>query len=140
MQRDPFNASRIHTVMVTVVASDVRLAHAPGNVLLERRQSRLPRDAVIHVSQLLTIDKALLTERVSLLRTEIMARVEAGLKLVLGLCSRGVQGARRRESRLTMAPPPGRPNPRPEADRQGFVQGCCTHPSSGEPRRVSAVR
>jgi mRNA interferase MazF len=53
-------------------------------VLLERRQSRLPRDSVINVSQILTMDKAFLTERVSLLRTEIMARVEVGLKLVLG--------------------------------------------------------
>jgi mRNA interferase MazF len=85
IQSDPFNESRINTVIVAVVTSNVRLAQAPGNVLLERRQSRLPRDSVINVSQILTIDKAFLTERVSLLRTEIMARVEAGLELVLGL-------------------------------------------------------
>jgi mRNA interferase MazF len=53
-------------------------------VLLERRQSRLPRNSVINVSQILTIDKVYLSERVSLLRPEIMARVEAGLKLALG--------------------------------------------------------
>jgi mRNA interferase MazF len=70
---------------VAVVTSNVRLAYAPGNVLLETRQSRLPRDSVINVSQILTIDKAFLTERVSLLRPEIIARVDAGLKLVLGL-------------------------------------------------------
>jgi mRNA interferase MazF len=69
---------------VAVITSNVRLAHAPGNVLLERRQSRLPRNSVINVSQILTIDKVYLTERVSLLRPEIMTRVEAGLKLVLG--------------------------------------------------------
>jgi mRNA interferase MazF len=85
IQSDPFNESRINTVIVAVVTSNLRLAQAPGNVHLERRQSRLPRDSVINVSQLLTIDKAFLTERVSLLRTGIMARVEAGLKLVLGL-------------------------------------------------------
>jgi mRNA interferase MazF len=85
IQSDPFNESRINTVIVAVVTSNLRLAQAPGNVLLERRQSRLPRDSVINVSQILTIDKAFLTERVSLLRTEIMARVEVGLKLVLGL-------------------------------------------------------
>jgi mRNA interferase MazF len=85
MQSDPFNESRINTVIVAVVTSNLRLAHAPGNVLLERRHSRLPRDAVLTVSQILTIDKAFLTERVTLLRTEIMARVEVGLKLVLGL-------------------------------------------------------
>jgi mRNA interferase MazF len=85
IQSDPFNESRINTVIVAVVTSILQLAHAPGNVLLARRQSRLPRDSVINVSQILTIDKAFLTERVSLLRTEIMARVEAGLKLVLDL-------------------------------------------------------
>ena len=85
IQSDPFNARRINTVIVAVVTSNVRLAHAPGNVLLERRQSKLPRDSVINVSQILTIDKAFLTERVSLLRTEIIGKVEAGLKLVLGL-------------------------------------------------------
>jgi mRNA interferase MazF len=85
IQSNPFNESRINTVIVAVVSSNVRLAHAPGNVLVERRQSRLARDSVINVSQLLTLDKAFLTERVSLLRAEIMARVEVGLKLVLGL-------------------------------------------------------
>jgi mRNA interferase MazF len=85
IQSDPFNESHINTVIVAVVTSNMRLVHAPGNVLLERRQSRLPRDSVINVSQILTIDKTFLRERVSLLRTEIMARVEAGLKLVLGL-------------------------------------------------------
>jgi mRNA-degrading endonuclease toxin of MazEF toxin-antitoxin module len=43
-------------------ASLVRLADAPGNILLERRQSRLPRDSVINVSQVLTIDKGFLTD------------------------------------------------------------------------------
>jgi mRNA interferase MazF len=85
IQSDPFNESRINTVIVAVVTSNLRLAQAPGNVLLERRQSRLPRDSVINVSQILTIDKVFLTERVSRLRTEIMARVEVGLKLVLSL-------------------------------------------------------
>jgi mRNA interferase MazF len=84
IQSDSFNESRINTVIVAVVTSKLRLAQAPGNVLLERRQSRLPRNSVINVSQILTIDKVYLTERVSLLRPEIMARVEAGLKLVLG--------------------------------------------------------
>jgi mRNA interferase MazF len=85
IQSNPFNESRINTVIVVAVTSNVHLAHAPGNVLLEKPQSSLPRDAVINVSQILTIDKAFLTERVSLLRSEVMARVEAGLKLVLGL-------------------------------------------------------
>ena len=85
IQSDPFNESRISTVIVVVVTSNLRLTNAPGNILLEKRASRLPRDSVINVSQLLTVDKSFLTERVSLLRTEIMASVDAGVKLVLGL-------------------------------------------------------
>ena len=85
IQSDPFNESRISTVIVVVVTSNLRLTNSPGNILLEKRASRLPRDSVINVSQLLTVDKSFLTERVSLLRTEIMASVDAGVKLVLGL-------------------------------------------------------
>ena len=85
IQSDPFNESRIGTAIVTVVTSNLRLANAPGNVLLEKRESRLPRDAVINVSQLLTVDKSFLTARVSLLRKATMASVDAGLKLALGL-------------------------------------------------------
>lgn len=85
IQSDPFNQSRISTVVVAVVTSNIRLADAPGNVFLERGESGLPRDSVIDVSQLLTVDKSFLRERVSQLRRELMARVDAGLKLVLGL-------------------------------------------------------
>ena len=85
IQSDPFNESRISTVVVAVVTSNLRLADAPGNILLEKSDSGLPRDSVINVSQILTIDKSFLTERVSQLPREIMARVEAGLKLALGL-------------------------------------------------------
>jgi mRNA interferase MazF len=85
IQSDPFNESRISTVIVAVVTSNLRLANAPGNILLDKCESRLPRDSVINVSQLLTVDKSFLTERVSLLRTEIIASVDAGVKLVLGL-------------------------------------------------------
>ncbi len=85
IQSDPFNESRISTVVIAVVTSNLRLADAPGNILLEKSDSGLPRDSVINVSQILTVDKSFLTEQVSQLPREIMARVEAGLKLALGL-------------------------------------------------------
>ena len=85
IQSDPFNESRISTVVVAVVTSNLRLADAPGNILLEKSDSGLEMDSVINVSQILTVDKSFLTERVSQLPMEIMARVEAGLKLALGL-------------------------------------------------------
>ena len=85
IQSDPFNESPISTVVVAVVTSNLRLASAPGNAFVERVESGLPRDAVINVSQTLTVDKSLLTQRVGLLRRDIMASVDAGLELVLGL-------------------------------------------------------
>jgi mRNA interferase MazF len=85
VQSDPFNESRIHTVIVATVTSNLRLVNAPGNVLLERSEFGLPRDSVINVSRILTVDKSFLTERVGTLRNELMLRVDAGLKLALGL-------------------------------------------------------
>lgn len=85
VQDNPFNESRIRTVAVAAVTSNLRLADAPGNILLYQDESRLPRDSVINVSQILTVDKAFLAEQVSVLRADVMARVDAGLKLVLGL-------------------------------------------------------
>ena len=85
IQSDPFNRSRISTVVVVAVTSNLRLADAPGNVMLEQNVSGLPRDSVINVSQILTVDKSLLTERVGPLPPEIVTSVESGLRLVLGL-------------------------------------------------------
>ena len=85
LQSDEFNDSGISTVMVVALTTNLRLANAPGNALLERADSSLPRDSVINVSQLLTIDRALLTERVGTLPDTIMASVEAGLLEILGL-------------------------------------------------------
>jgi len=85
IQSNPFNESQIRTVIVAIITSNLRLADAPGNVLLERVESGLPRDSVVNVSQILTVDKSFLTERVRMLRTETIGRVDAGLKLALGL-------------------------------------------------------
>ena len=85
IQDNPFNESRIRTVVVAAVSSNLRLAEAPGNVLLNEDESKLSRVSVINVSQILTVDKSFLTEQVSVLGTGIMARVDAGLNLGLGL-------------------------------------------------------
>src|SRR5215472_7446219 len=62
VQADSFNRSRIQTVIVAVITSNVELAQAPGNVLLPARSAGLPRDSVVNVSQLLTLDRSFLTE------------------------------------------------------------------------------
>jgi mRNA interferase MazF len=85
VQSNSFNQSRISTVVVAVVTSNVALAEAPGNVRLAKSEAGLPRASVVNVSQLLTIDRALLTLRVKALSGQTMARVDEGLRLVMGL-------------------------------------------------------
>lgn len=85
VQSDEFNQSAIRTVLCAVLTSNARLAAAPGNVLLARRISRLPNVSVVNVSQLITIDKRFLSDRVSCLPAARLREVEAGLKLVQGL-------------------------------------------------------
>ena len=85
IQSNDFNRSRIDTVVVVVITSNTRLAHAPGNVFLPRSMTGLPKDSVANVSQVTTIDKSLLTERVGVLTPDLLEQVEGGLRLVLSL-------------------------------------------------------
>lgn len=85
MQCDELNESRIRTVVVLTVTSNLRLATAPGNVLCPRGESGLPRDSVINVSQAATTNKLRLTERIGKLPGPLMRQVESGLRLVLAL-------------------------------------------------------
>ena len=85
VQANEFNASRIQTVVVAAITSDVKLAAAPGNVLCTRKNTGLFRNSVINVSQLVTLDKSLLTGRVGALPSRLLRQVEDGLRLVLAL-------------------------------------------------------
>lgn len=85
VQDDEFNKSPISTVIVALISSNMNLARARGNVAILPRQSGLPKDSVINVSQLLTIDKSLLFERLEVLSEAKMEQVDAGLILVLSL-------------------------------------------------------
>src|ERR1700675_1433549 len=62
VQAESFNLSRIQTAIVVAITSNVELAGAPGNVLLPARSAGLPRDSVVNVSQLLTLDRSFLTD------------------------------------------------------------------------------
>jgi len=84
MQSDHFNAPALNTVVVSIT-SNVRLARAPGNVLCRKRHTKLSRDSVVNVSQVATVDKTLLTERISNMPSQLIERVESGLRLVLSL-------------------------------------------------------
>lgn len=85
VQSDEFNESRIGTVIVAILTSNLRLAAAPGNIRLDRRETGLSRDSVLNLSQVLTVDKSFLTERVGILSVRNLAAMDAGLKLVMGL-------------------------------------------------------
>jgi len=85
IQSDDFNRSRINTVIAVVITSNTRLAEAPGNVFLPQHVAGLPKDSVANISQVITLDKSFLTERVGLLSPEFIHRVEAGLRLILSL-------------------------------------------------------
>lgn len=85
VQSDAFNRSRINTVIAAVVSSNLRLAAAPGNVQLTARESGLTKDSVVNVSQLITVDKSFLTERVGQLSSRTMQAIEDGMRLVLDL-------------------------------------------------------
>lgn len=82
---DAFNDSRISTVIVAVITSNLRLAAAPGNVRLSSRDSGLPKESVVNVSQVLTVDKSVLRERIGHLSGPRLDEVEDGLRGVLGL-------------------------------------------------------
>ena len=85
VQADTFNRSRISTVVAVAITSNQRLAKAPGNVLLSRKASGLPKKSVANVSQVITLDKTFLTSKVRSLPQRELAQVDAGLKLVLAL-------------------------------------------------------
>jgi mRNA interferase MazF len=85
VQANAFNASRIATVIVVAITSNLALAEAPGNVRIGKADSGLPRPSVINVSQLITLDRAVLSRKVKALPGTVFENVERGLKLALGL-------------------------------------------------------
>jgi mRNA interferase MazF len=84
VQGNAFNRSRILTVLVVPLTSNLRLANAPGNVVLPARASGLSRESVANVSQLIAVDRDLLSERVGHLSADILHTIFAGIDLVLG--------------------------------------------------------
>ncbi|MGQ0680096.1 MAG: type II toxin-antitoxin system PemK/MazF family toxin [Actinomycetota bacterium] len=82
---DRFNRSRIGTVVVAAITSNLRLSQAPGNVSLEADSCGLPKESVVNISQLLTIDRGLLEERIGTMAPGQERLVDSGLRLVLDL-------------------------------------------------------
>ncbi|MBI3455320.1 MAG: type II toxin-antitoxin system PemK/MazF family toxin [Candidatus Rokubacteria bacterium] len=83
VQSDAFNRSRIATVLCVPLTSNLRWAEAPGNVLLGSKVTGLPKDSVANVSQLVTLDKSSLTDRVGKLSKAKLELVLFGIDVVL---------------------------------------------------------
>jgi mRNA interferase MazF len=85
IQADPFNDSRLNTTIAAVISSNTALAAMPGNVFLPAVTSGLPKDSVVNVTALVTLDKTDLDSPVGQLPDALMAYVAQGLTRVLGL-------------------------------------------------------
>ena len=84
VQGDPLNRSRIATVVCVPLTSNLKWAKAPGNVLLPLRLTGLPKDSVANVSQIVTLDRALLTDRTGKLPRAQLSLILSGIDVVLG--------------------------------------------------------
>jgi mRNA interferase MazF len=85
IQSDPFNVSRLNTTIAAVVTSNTSLAAMPGNVFLPAAVSGLPKDSVVNITALVTLDKTDLEEPVGHLPESLLEDVNRGLRRVLGL-------------------------------------------------------
>jgi mRNA interferase MazF len=85
VQSDAFNRSEISTIIVAAISSNLRLAEAPGNIYLKRRDSGLPKESVINVSHLLTLDKKYLSEKAGRLSLKHVNELNEGVKIALSL-------------------------------------------------------
>jgi mRNA interferase MazF len=85
IQADSFNRSRIQTVLVAALTTNELLASAPGNVLVRAKRSGLRTTSVVNVSQISTLDRQFLLEKIGVLPANLLEEVDAGLRMVLDL-------------------------------------------------------
>ena len=85
VQADPYNDSKLNTTLAVVITSNTGLAAMPGNVFVPAIASGLPRDSVVNVTALITLDKTDLESTVGQLPASLMHEVDRGLRRVLGL-------------------------------------------------------
>ena len=85
IQSGPFNASRLNTTIAAIITSNTGLAAMPGNVFLPATSSGLPKDSVVNVTALITLDRTDLDAETGQLPASLMNDVDRGLRRVLGL-------------------------------------------------------
>jgi len=82
IQNNLFNQSRINTVVVCALTSNLKRADAPGNVLLEEGEANLPKRSVVNISQLFTVDKMQLAEYIGTISKERVRQIIEGVRLL----------------------------------------------------------
>ena len=116
VQGDALNRSRVSTVVCVPLTSNLRWADAPGNVQLAARSTGLSKDSVANVSQIVALDKTLLTERAGKLSSAKVELVLSGIDVILGRWANGAEhacrfritGRRAGRALVTAAPPMAR--------------------------------
>ena len=84
VQNDFFNKSKINTTVIIPLTTNILYADAPGNIVVNIKESNLNKESIAVISQIKVIDKKRLKEKISKVSKEIMDQVETGMKLVLG--------------------------------------------------------
>ena len=82
IQNNVFNRSRIQTVVVCALTSNLKRAKAPGNVLLEKGEANLPKQSVVNISQIFTVNKSDLVEKVGSLSHDRVYQILEGIQLL----------------------------------------------------------
>jgi mRNA interferase MazF len=82
IQNNLFNASRINTVVVCVLTSNLKRSQAPGNVLLNKGEANLPKQSVVNISQIYTVNKADLVEKIGKVSEKRFDEILYGIKLL----------------------------------------------------------
>jgi len=82
IQNNLFNQSRIKTVVLCALTSNLKRAEAPGNVLLQKGEANLPKQSVVNISQIFTVDKSQLREYIGILSAARMREVLQGIQLL----------------------------------------------------------
>ena len=83
VQNNIFNNSRINTVVVCALTSNLKRVEAPGNVLLDKGEANLPKKSVVNISQITTVDKRQLIEKIGTLSSKRVQEILDGINLIL---------------------------------------------------------
>jgi len=83
VQNNLFNHSKIGTVVVCALTSNLKRANAPGNVLLEKKEANVPKQSVVNVSQIFTVDKSQVGDYIGTLSPRRVRQILDGIKLVM---------------------------------------------------------